>query len=723
MVPADFSHGEPSLNRKQRRADKTQSASGETALLAVALRHHQSGRLTEAEDLYRRILRHDPGHAQALHLSGLLAHQSGRTGQAIALIEQAIRRDPRVPDFHGNLGNALRSAGRLAESETAFRHALRLRPDFAESHNNLGIALREQDRPAEAGLAYRRALILRPDYGEAHNNLGALVQSGGQLGAAATAYRRALTLRPNFAKAHSNLGVALAEQGEPAAAELAYRRALQFAPDHAETFSHLGIALKTQGRLPEAARLGRHAVALRPDFAEAYGNLGLILQEQALLASALACYDRALVLAPVLADIASNRLFCLAHRDGVGAALLFGAHLDFAVRFETPRLAAWPAHRPGGDPERPLRIGFVSGDLRAHAVAHFIEPVLALLAGLQTLSLTAYYNYPSEDPVTARLRRHFSAWRGVVGLSDAALADQIRRDGIDIAIDLAGHTAKNSLLALARKPAPIQASWLGYPGTTGLAAMDYYLTDRFFLPPGRFDDQFRENLVHLPASAAFLPADPSPPVNELPALGNGFITFASVNRLSKLNPRVIALWARVLQAVPGAVLLLGAMPQEGGLALLTAWFTDAGIDPARLRFARRGKMADYLALHHGIDLCLDSSPYSGDTTTNHALWMGVPTVTLAGDTPPGREAAAKLAQVGLEDFIAHDADDFVAKAVFWATQPGRLAELRGSLRQRCAAAPLRRPEIVADGLERALRLMWRRWCCGAPAAAFEVSAY
>jgi predicted O-linked N-acetylglucosamine transferase (SPINDLY family) len=354
-------------------------------------------------------------------------------------------------------------------------------------------------------------------------------------------------------------------------------------------------------------------------------------------------------------------------------------------------------------------------------VASFFEPVLAHLAGYPQLSLHAYYNHTVEDSVTRRLREHLAHWHPIVGLSDAALAQKIREDGIDILIDLSGHTDKHRLLSFVRKPAPVQVSWMGYPGTTGLNAMDYYLADRYYLPPGQFDDQFTEKIVRLPASAPFLPFADAPPVNALPALSNGFLTFGSFNRMNKLNQPVIALWSQLLRALPNARMVLGAMSQVGENNTLIEWFAQEGVGQERLSFHPKCQMKDYLGLHHQVDLCLDTFPYSGGTTNCHALWMGVPTLTMVGNTPASRVGAILPSHVGLEAFVAHDKREFVEKGLHWAAQITELAIIRDELRGRFRQSAVGRPDIIAAALERALRTMWQRWCVGLPAESFEVS--
>jgi protein O-GlcNAc transferase len=423
-------------------------------------------------------------------------------------------------------------------------------------------------------------------------------------------------------------------------------------------------------------------------------------------------------LKPELAYAYSNLLFCLSHLEAIGAQALFAEHCRFGERFEAPLRASWPRHANARDPERRLQIGFVSGDLRDHALACFIEPLWQHLAGSAGLSLHAYYNHATADSVTARLRRHVKHWHDIARLSDAALAEKIADDGIDILIDLSGHTGENRLLTFAHKPAPVQASWMGYPGTTGLKAMDYYLADRHFLPPGEFDSLFTEKIVYLPASAPFVPGEEAPAVNALPALRNGFMTFGSFNRISKLSRSAIALWAQLLRALPDARLLLAGMPPDREYEGLVDWFDQEGIARQRLTAHPRCDHATYLALHHDVDMCLDAFPYSGGTTTNYALWMGVPTLTLAGHTSSGRQGAAILGRVGLDAFVATDAAGFQRKGLSWAGELGALADVRAGLRARLQESPVCRPDLIAAGVESALRTMWRRWCAGLPPESF-----
>ena len=566
------------------------------------------------------------------------------------------------------------------------RQALAINPNFALAYYNLGNALQALRQFDDAVVSYHRSLTINPEYAKAHNNLGTALQDLGQLDEAAASFRRALAVKPEFVEAHSNLGNVLRDLGQLVEAIASCRRALEIKSDCAEAHSNLGAALELLGQHDEAATSFRRSLAIKPDFAVAQSHL----------------------------------LFCLSHSESVDAQALFAEHLRFGEQFEAPLRAQWPQHSNSRDPERRLQVGFVSGDLRNHAMASFIEPVLAHLSCHQHLSLHAYSNSVIEDEVTLRLRGYMRHWHPIVGLSDNALAQKIMADGIDVLIDLSGHTAHHRLLGFAHKPAPVQASWMGYPGTTGLRAMDYYFTDRFILPHAQFASQFTEQLVYLPASAPFMPATEAPAVNALPALTNGYITFGSFNRLAKISRSVIALWAQLLRTLPNAILLMGGMPEESKCDTLIDWFAQEGITRDRLRLHGYSDMKSYLALHHQVDICLDTFPYNGGTTTLHALWMGVPTLTLAGNTAAGRTGAGILGHAGLDAFVTDTEKAFVQAGRAWADDLAALSVIRAGLRERFASSATGQPALIAAGLERALRIMWQRWCAGQPPAPIDV---
>lgn len=711
-------HGEAEISFRLAVARKPDFAAAHCNLGNALL---AQGRLVDAELSYRQALALRPGMAEAHANLGNALQGQGRPDEAEAVLRQALRCRPDFPEAYFHLGNVLAALARPVEAEAAWRQALAYRPTFPEALAVLGAALVDAERLPEAEEVLRRALQQQPDLAEANYNLASALGQQGRLTEAESAWRRTLSIQPDFPAALVGQAIVLKQLGRLAEAEESVRRALAYQGDLAEAHNTLGAILRDEDRLSDAEASLRLALKIKPDLAGAHLNLGVTLAGLGRHREAEISCRQALALKPDYWLAHSNLLFCLTHSEDIDERALFAEHLSFAEKFETPLRACRIPHDNTPEPERRLQVGFVSGDLRHHAVANYVEPVLAHLAARADLTLHAYANFPLEDQVSQRLRSHLAHWHAVSGMSDADLAERIRGDRIDILLDLSGHTAHHRLLTFARKPAPLQASWMGYPATTGLQAMDYFLADRFFLPPGECDDQFTEKIIRLPAGAPFLPFADAPPVGPLPALTQGHVTFGSFNRPGKISPSVVALWAALMRAVPASRLLLAAMQPDGRRAQLTDEFARHGIAAERLDFHPRCPMRDYLALHQQVDLCLDTFPYAGGTTTLHALWMGVPTLTLGGRTAPGRSGAAILGHAGVEVFVARSAGDFVARGTHWANQLAALALLRAELRERLRQSAMGQPELVAAGMVRALRRMWRRWCQQLPSEAFEVS--
>jgi predicted O-linked N-acetylglucosamine transferase (SPINDLY family) len=566
--------------------------------LAIAIQHHQAGRLQAAEHIYRQILQVEPNYADAIHLLGVIAHQAGKHEVAVEYIGRAIGLKGNVAAFHNNLGEVYLALGRIPEAVASYRRALDLKPDEAEGHYNLGNALKDQ----------------------------------GKLDEAVTCYRRALELKPDFAKAHTNLGV---------------------------TF-------KNQGKLDEAVACYRRALELKPDYAGAHSNLLLTLQ------------------------------YCA----GVTAGALAEAHAEYDRQHAVPLGGAIAQHEKVRDRHGWLRLGFVSPDLWQHPVGYFLVRVLENLSREQQATI-CYSDRIVKDGLTRRLQAAVTQWRDVHGMSDQRLAEQIRSDQVDILFDLAGHTARNRLLTFARKPAPIQVTWAGYVGTTGLNAMDYILADRYEIPP-ELETYYCEKVLRMPDGyVCFDPPDDAPPVGPLPAMAQGHVAFGCFNNTAKITPQVVEVWAKILHRLPGTRLVLKCMGwNDRGVARRFAeMFAVHAIDLGRLEFLGWSPHTELLAEYNRIDLALDPFPYSGGLTTCEALWMGVPVVTCPGETFASRHSLSHLSNVGLTETIAHDLDEYVEVAVSLANDLPRLALLRAGLRQRMAASPL------CDGKRFATNLM------------------
>jgi predicted O-linked N-acetylglucosamine transferase (SPINDLY family) len=676
------------------------------------------GDLDAAIAAYRGAIRVRPDFAEAHSNLGNTLYDLEQPIEGVAACGKAVCLRPDFANALSNLGNALGQAGRSDAAVAAYVRAIRILPDYAEAYSNLGNALSDLERFGDAIVAARTAICLKPDFAKGYSNQGNTLYELGRLDESVTACTRAILIKTDFAGAYSNLGNALKDLGRLSEAVAVCQAALQLKPDLAKAQSNLGNAYYDMGRLEEAIAAYTRAVLVKPDYAEGYSNRGNALKDFGNHDAAVACYRNALRLDPYLVMAHSNLLFCLMHDSNLDPASCRDEHLAFADRFETPLRAGWRPHANDRNPERRLKVGFVSGDLRFHAVANFIEPVWAELSP-DIVEVWAYSNYPVEDDVTAHLKTLAHQWRKVVGLNDAALAETIRADGIDILIDLSGHTAFNRLLTFARKPAPVQAAWVGYPGTSGISAIDYLICDPFNAPHGLYEAYYSEHFARLPSVGAFVLDEDAPAVNDLPALTNGYITFASFNRHSKLSDRVIAAWCEVLRAVPNSRLL----SHIGDIALvdqLTARFGRHGISADRLRFHPRVPKPEYLALHNDVDIVLDAWPYTGGTTTNHALWMGVPVVTIRGPSRAHCQSAAVMGRMGLNDWVADDVAGFIRIATERARDIEALADLRRGMRQRWLTSPLRQNGVITRGLEAALRIMWRRWCAGLPPENFDV---
>jgi predicted O-linked N-acetylglucosamine transferase (SPINDLY family) len=675
------------MNRKQRRAAASGGPTGSgpagpgggpvDRALELAVQHLQAGRAALAEAPLREVLAAVPRHADAQAMLGSVQQTLGRTDEAIASYRAALAVNPRFPAVLCNLGNLLQATGRLDESVDSYRRALTLVPGDATVHSNLGSALKALGKLDDAAASFAQALALRPDLIEARLNLANLWLVQKKFDEAGAAYRAIAAQRPDLP------GV----------------------------FSNLGMVLRTQGKMAEALDAYQRSLAINAADPAAHANLGNVLADLGRLDEAHASYQRALALKPDYADVRSSVLMLLNYDPAQTPETLLAAHRDYA-RALPPQPAPAP-HANTRDPERLLRIGYVSADFCAHPVGYFVLPVLAAHDRAR-VSVHCYSGRLVEDDVSAQLRGHAAVWRSTVGVDDAGLDAQIRADGIDILIDLAGHTAGNRLTAFARQPAPVQITWLGYPATTGVSAIGHRLTDAFADPAPDADAQGTEALVRLPGGFhCYVPTERAPDTVPSPSLTTGRVTFGSFNNLSKVNDAVIDVWGRVIAAVPDSRLLVKARPlaDPDTRARYQARFAAAGIPAERLSLiATAESWRDHMAQYGQVDVALDPFPYNGTTTTCDALWMGVPVIALRGDRHAGRVGVSLLSHVGLPELIADTLDDYVAKAAALAQALDRRAALRGDLRQRLAASSIGDPQRFTRTLEDAYRDLWRRWC-------------
>ena len=689
--------------------------------------HHRLGQTLQAHNqadealaAYEQALALDAGFAPALTSLALLQCRQKNYPVAIACAKQAIALLPQDAQAYGHLGIIFGETGDQEAALDYFQRAVAIAPTDARAHMQLGdyhYSIRQHELAVEA---YRRALECAPGDAGILNNMGSSLQALKQYEQALDAYQRSLESDPGNTLTLCNIGGNYQDWKQLDKAREYYQKALAIDPKMARAHFSMGNSHMLDSQASQALGYYRTAIAINPHYRDAYVNLSATLNNMGRLDDALDACREGLAIGPEWDNLFSNYLFLMSHSATVSADAMFAAHARFGQTFEALAAPLRAAHDNDRDPLRTLKVGLVSGDLHNHPVPHFLLPVLENIPAAANLSLYGYYNDAEDDFVTERLRQYMPNWRQVERMSDADLVKQIRADGIDILIDLSGHTGKNRLRMFAARPAPIQATWIGYPLTTGLSTVDYFLSDPFFSPLGELEDQFTEKLMQLPVCAPFLPSEYAPAIRPAPALTNGYLTFGSFNRLNKINRQVVARWCKLLRAIPDARMLLAAMPTSGPQAVLAGWFAEEGIAADRLTYEGRTGIGQYMEMHHRVDICLDTFPYGGGTTTFNALWMGVPTLTMAGPTQPSRAGTSILRQVELEEFIAADEDEYVRKALAMAANPMLLGAYRFSSRHRLERSAMGNTGLIAEGLENGLRLAWQRWCEGLPPVSFEV---
>jgi len=667
-----------------------------------------AGRLAEAEKVYRQILAANPSHPDATHLLGVIAHQIGRNDAAEDLIKRAIALNPKCPQFHYHLGMVMQAVRRLDEAASAYSSAIQLNPSHAEAFLNLGNTFLELGRLDEAGEVFRQAIRVRPDYPLAYSNLGIVLKKQGKFTESISLYHRAIALKPDFADAYSNLTVSLTELRQLDEAIAVAKKAIALAPDSVESYNNLAMALAERGRLDEASAAASEALKRKPDLAEPHLIMGNVRMDQGRVEEAIAYYERAAALKPDDPRLESNRLYALHFHPAYDARRLYDEHRKYNEKFAKPLARSIVPHAPPGPSARKLRIGYVSADLRTHPIGRFILPALQHHDRNQ-FEIFCYSDSRMSDAMTAKLAGYCSGWREIAGWSDERAAKLIRDDAIDILVDLTMHMANGRPLTFARKPAPVQVSYLAYCSTMGLDAIDYRLTDPHLDPPGDGDACYSEQSIRLPETYwCYDPGMPTPDISPLPALESGHITFGCLNNFSKASKDALATWRRLLESVPGSRLLLYSLPGSHRDDAIQ-FMTRTGLDASRIAFVGKTPGPEYFALYGKIDIALDPFPCAGGTTTCDALWMGVPVVTLAGRTAVGRSGVSLLSNVGLRQLVAGSPDEYVRIAAELARDLPSLAALRQGLRNRMLQSPLTDATRFARNIENTYREMWRQW--------------
>ncbi len=705
---------------------------------------HSAGQLAEAVAALHDALRRRPDDVAARSELGLVLQKQDKPAEAEACFRRVLRVAPELADAHFNLGSALQLQKRLPEAAESYRAAIKLDPRMALAHFNLAAVALEQGETDEAIVHYKAGLAVKPDDAEAHGHLAAVYESlkryddaeasyqaqlaadpkstaariglgqlremQGKLAEAESLLRQAVEIDPKSLSALNSLGTVLKKAFKSDEAIAVYEAALAIDPRHAGTLNNLGLAYCDIGVRDEAVDYFRRAIEADGRMVYAYGNLAVALQSLGKMDEAMAAYRKSIELAPDDASLHSNLLYAVNFNPSFDPDTIFAEHVAWGKRHADPLTERAAAHTNPRDPHRRLRLGYVSPFFRFHAMNFFIEPILRCHDHRQ-FEIFLYTDLIYADDATQRIRGYADHWRPTVGLTDEQAAQLVRRDQIDILVDLPGHLGGNRMILFAHKPAPVQVTYIGYQNTTGMRAMDYRLTDAYADPPGETDRWHTERLARLPRSFfCYEPAATAPPVVEPPALANGHVTFGSFNNFSKVTPDVLATWAKIMARVPRSRLIILGQKADSLRRYLAEIFARDGVSDDRLELVDRKPHAEYLELIARSDLALDPFPFNGHTTTLDALWQGVCTVTLSGNTYVSRFGGSGLATLGLQDFIARSPAQYLEIAVGMASNLERLAELRRTMRKRMLDSPLLDFEGFTRNLEAEYRRMWVRWC-------------
>jgi protein O-GlcNAc transferase len=687
----------------------------------LAMGHLSAGRFSEAETVFEEIIHREPGNADALHMLGIVHRRSGRNTSAIELIRRAIAVNPGCADAHYNLANSLRDAGEFDEAMLAYRRSISLKENVPQSYHNLGCVLRDRGMPDDAASAFeeearsiaiaRQAAAPTPDLARRWYESGNQLREQRRFAEAVIAYQQAIAIDPVLADAHSNLGNALVEQNLPDAAVTAYQQAIGIDPSHAQAYYNLGKLFYDRGNLDAAIAASRKAVSLRPGYAVAYRSLANSLFEAGHIDEAIATYRQAISDDPASNAQTDSDLIYTLHFHPESTPQSLAEHTRrWNQQYAQPFAEINRARPNHADRDRRLRIGYVSPDFRRHVVANNLVPLFCNHDAEQ-FEIHCYSDVRRPDEMTRWFEQRADVWRDTSEISDARLGALIREDRVDILVDLALHTRENRLLTFARKPALVQISFAGYPGSTGVSAIDYRLSDPYLDPPGATGSVLDETVIRLADS--FWCYDPQDcgdlAVGPLPAMNSRIFTFGCLNNFCKINSAMLDLWAKVMASVPGSRLLLLAK-QGNHRRELIDYLSNRGIAPQRIEFIPYLPRREYLQQYHRIDLGLDTFPYNGHTTSLDSFWMGVPVVTLVGEIPVSRAGWCQLANLNLPELAGQTAEQFVEIAIRLARDSIKLAELRAGLRSRMERSPLMDGGKFARSIGDAYRQAWDRYC-------------
>jgi protein O-GlcNAc transferase len=681
--------------------------------IELVLKHYQSGDLKEAELLCKIIIEKQPANAEALYLLGIISYHLQNYDSAIKYLKRYLRLNTKNADAYLALGMAYQQNGFLDDAITSYRKALNIDPNNSQLYLILGQLLDEKGQLDEAIVCYRKTLEVNPGMVDAYNRLGNTLQEKKEFAEAITFYQKAISINPNDPTAYINIGIAMHNNYNFNDAIIYLQKALSLNPNIEMTYNYMGYSLFCQGKLEEAIKNFKSSLRINPDSPIALTQLGHIFQKQGKVIDADNCYRRALQIQPNDIILFEAFLVNLLYNSRYDAQTIFSEHLDFGKQFEVPLQSIAIFHTNKKIINKKLKIGYVSPDFRNHSVSHFIEPII-YSHNRNQFTVFCYSNVQRKDEVTSRIQNRADQWRNIAGMSDEKALELIRNDDIDILIDLAGHTAKNCMLLFARKPAPVQVTWIGYPATTGLSTIDYKLVDSYTDPAGMTEEFYTEKLLRMPECfLCYLPDKESPDIKRLPALRSDHITFGSFNNFPKASPIVIDLWTKILQAIYKSRLILKStcFSDKSTSDYVSDIFIKNGISADRIELLPYDPSTRaHLNTYNRIDIGLDTFPYNGTTTTCEAIWMGVPVVTLAGNTHASRVGMSLLSNIGIPELIAKTSDEYISIAVRLANNLRHLQSLRDNLRGIMAKSVLMDENRFIIDLEKLYHTIWKEWC-------------
>jgi|ETNmetMinimDraft_16_1059900.scaffolds.fasta_scaffold00055_35 predicted O-linked N-acetylglucosamine transferase (SPINDLY family) len=676
-------------------------------LSTSAFQNHQKRDLKVAEKLYKKILKLNPNHFESNFYLGIISAQTNNFNKAKQLLNKAIQIQPNFIDAHYNLGNVQNELGEFEQAASSYQKAIEIQPNYANAHYNLGLILKKLGKFEKAISSYKKAIEINPNFIAAYNNLGIVFKELKEFERARNSYQKAIEIQPNYASAHYNLGNVQNELGEFEQAASSYQKAIEIQPNYASAYNNLGNVQNELGVFEQAASSYQKAIEIQPNYASAYHNLGFLLSNLGKYDEATQSCRQAIKIKTDYAKAYSMLLFNLNYKTDFNPNLYLTEARKFRINCK-PKKSLSFKHQYEKKPTK-LRLGLISADFGNHPGGFHTLSTLRELRK-KNFELIAYTTTERRDEFSYHFRPLFSKSHSIEKKKDEEVVEQIVKDGIHILMDLQGHSAKNRLPIFMYKSAPIQVSWLGQ-GSTGILEIDYFIGSPLTIPKNE-ENHYVEKILRLPEiEHCFTPPDFNVAINNLPALKNNFVTFGCINKLTKVNDDVIALWSKVLSSVPNSKLFLKSTELDDQKIVENTHkrFKKNKIDKNRLILhGKSPTRKEVLETYNEIDIALDPFPFQGNTSTEEAVWMGVPVLTLKGNRFLFHFGESINSNLNMHDWIAKNYDEYVSKAIKFSSNLDELSKIRMNLRQIALQSPVFDAPRFAEHFSKMLWDMWKK---------------